>query len=79
MFTPISDELYQDSAAHAVEHPACELFPASRSTGRLFGFGVALGFVGLLLDGFGAGFWAWLPIGLAALVLLLAGSRVVRS
>ncbi len=79
MFTPLSNEVYQESRVEAAEHPACELFPASRGTGRLFGLGVALGFTGLFLDGLNTGMWSWVAIVLAGLVLLLAGGKVVRD
>lgn len=79
MLTPLSREFYEDSAVRAFEHPACELFPACSKTGRLFGLGVALGFAGLSLDGFGVGVWSWVLLALAGAVLLFAGSRVIRD
>ncbi|MBW4697734.1 MAG: hypothetical protein KME03_07520 [Aphanocapsa lilacina HA4352-LM1] len=79
MLTPFSDGVYQGTTVQTPEHPACELFPASRTTGQLFGLGVVLGIASLFLDGFGAGPWSWPLMVMAGLVLLFAGSRVARS
>ncbi|MBC7882606.1 MAG: hypothetical protein H7Y37_15015 [Anaerolineae bacterium] len=79
MLSPITTESYISSSATVQEHPACELFPASYATGRVFAFGVGLGFVSLFLDGMGSAPLGWAGLALSALVLLYAGGRVVRN
>lgn len=78
MLSPLSNELYQSTAILAQENPACELFPATHGTGRLFGFGVGLGLISLFLDGLGATPFGWAMLGISGLVLLFAGSQVVH-
>jgi hypothetical protein len=79
MLSPITTDSYKDASYVAQDHPACELFPASYATGRLFAFGVGLGFVSLFMDGIGSTPIGWAGIALSGLVLLYAGGRVVRS
>lgn len=79
MLSPITNKPYQDTACAVQEHPACELFPASYATGRVFAFGVGLGFVSLFMDGMGSTPWGWAGLAVSGLVLLYAGGRVVRS
>jgi len=78
MLSPITNELLQGTAIEGQEHPACELFPANRVVGRLFGLGIGLGLMSLFLDGIGATLWGWSGLGMSALVLLYAGGRVSR-
>ncbi len=79
MLSPITTESYQDASYASQDHPACELFPASYATGRVFAFGVGLGFVSLFMDGMGATPLGWVGLAFSGLVLLYAGGRVVRS
>ncbi|MBC8122460.1 MAG: hypothetical protein H7Y22_11550 [Gemmatimonadaceae bacterium] len=79
MLTPTSREIYTEASIGAAEHPVCELFPATRMTGRLFAAGVGMGFTSLFLDGLGAGPWAWAVLAAGGLTLLFAGSQVVQD